>query len=87
MSKGRTQDKTGKISCGQPAVVAPNQILYFDIIIAKRTPQHENFKYILSSLDSYSRKLWLFPLRSKSAEEIAQNLTKLFRFLVRNIQR
>lgn len=54
--------------------------------MARRTSGHENVKYVFSCLDAYSKKVWLFALRSKSAEEVAQNLINLLLSFVAGLQ-
>jgi hypothetical protein len=58
-----------------------HDILQIDLVDMSRDSvifNNVKVKYILSIMDIFSRFVWLRPLRSKSAEEVAQHLLNVF---------
>jgi transposase InsO family protein len=74
-SATRTQPKVGPIKCRRDTSF-PGQRLHLDLAGPVRTVR--KYRYILSSQDAFSRKVWLRPLVTKSIQEVAKNLVSMF---------
>ncbi len=48
------------------------------INLHKLAPSNNNYKYILNIVDSFSKKLWSIPLKTKGSLMIASEFDKLF---------
>ena len=51
-------------------------ILQLDLIDFSKRP-FNNYNYILTAVDIYSRKLWAYPLQAKTVEEVERTITPL----------
>ena len=57
---------------------APNDVWQADLLdVQNLSGANKNYRYILNVIDVYSRHLWSFPLKSKSATEVAAALAGL----------
>lgn len=72
----RTQPRVAPIRCSTRAS-SPNQILRIDLV-GPINVEATSFKYILSAQDEFSRKIFLYALKGKSTQEVADNLILLF---------
>ena len=67
--------KTAPISCREFAS-GSGQCATFDLV-GPLDRSKSGFRYILDFQDSYSRKIWLLPLKDKSAREVAASIVKI----------
>ena len=55
-----------------------NDLIMGDLIFYEGfKSSNDNFKYLLTVIDTFSRKAWIRPLKSKSAEAVAQKLDEI----------
>ncbi len=58
----------------------PNQRWVADLIdLRKMAAFNNNFKYVLNIVDSFSKRLWSIPLKSKKADKIAEEFETVFK--------
>lgn len=72
----RKEHKVGKIS-SRVRASRPGMVLCLDTVGPLiKTPDH--FRFVLSAQDAFSKKIFLFPLKSKQATEIAEKVLEIF---------
>jgi transposase InsO family protein len=74
-SKSRRQPRLATIS-NTVRICGPGQKLALDIV--GPLPPVNQFKYILSLMDLFTKKVWLYALKSKAAAEIAPHIVRVF---------
>lgn len=71
----RKENPVGPIST-TVRTTRPQQKLAIDLV--GPLPKSDHHSYILSAMDCFSKKIWLFPLRSREASEIAEHIVFIF---------
>ena len=61
-------------------VSGPDQQIQSDLVDVKsHAKDNDNYKYLLTCIDVFSKKAWAFPVINKTGGEVAKALDKLFR--------
>lgn len=64
----------------RPTIVSgPNEQVQVDLMdVGRHAEVNAGTKFLLTAIDCFSRKGWIFPLRSKGGEDVSRALRKLF---------
>lgn len=57
-----------------------NYLFQCDLVdLAKHGSDNDGFKYIITVIDTFSKRAWAFPLKTKTTKEICKVMSKLFK--------